>query len=666
MSGISGVWHRDGRPVDRRILSAMSGRMRHRGPDGERCRIDGSIGFSCQHLWVAPEDREAHQPAVGASGAMLVMDGRLDNRDELLAVLGLDRSVSDARCAMCAYERWTDAFAERLAGDFAIAIFDPRAHRLLLARDAIGVRPLHYFHTAGLLAFASEIKALIAHPDIAPQPDAEGVADFMLTGSRPLDRQDLTCFQGIASVVPAHVVTVTRADLVRRRYWDFDTERRLRYRSFGEYVEAFGSHLKDAVVRRSRSAYPVAISVSGGLDSSSIFCVAESLRRDRLLPAPSIAGVSYVSQHHETDEQQYLRDIEAKYGATFDRFAIEPRTGLVRGVREQITAIEAPFVDYMWGVTRELHVRAAATGARSMLSGHWGDQMLFSTAYLIDLLRSGNWRSVWRHTREYARYYGEQETNMRRRRLLVDAVRYHVPRAVAPPLKWLRLRVFEKQGPKPWFSPAFLKAALGHRYRLATFARRFHSAHAQAVYVEARSKYHVQCMEWNAKVAASFGMDAAFPFLDRDLIGFLMAIPGEVHARDGVPRILLREAMRGTMPASICGRTWKSDFSEFVNRGLREDAAAILETMSAECLGVRFGYLDPGRLAPELARLASTLDAAAADCVDSWELADTYGLEMWLRLFWGPVPARSVHEAQNQQAGCAEAAVSRAGAQGAR
>ncbi len=97
MSGISGAWHLDGRPIDRRVLSEMAARMRHRGPDGERSRIDGSAGFSCQHLWVAAEDHGTHQPIVGESGAMLVMDGRLDNRDELVAALTLDRRVSDAR-----------------------------------------------------------------------------------------------------------------------------------------------------------------------------------------------------------------------------------------------------------------------------------------------------------------------------------------------------------------------------------------------------------------------------------------------------------------------------------------------------------------------------------------------------------------------------------------
>jgi asparagine synthase (glutamine-hydrolysing) len=643
MSGISGVWHLDGRPIDGRVLGGMAAPMRHRGPDGERSRIDGSVAFSCQHLWVAAEDHGAYQPLVGNSGAMLVMDGRLDNRDEIVSACGLDRHVSDARCVLSAYERWADGFAARLNGDFAIAIFDSRAQRLLLVRDVIGVRPLYYVHNSRLLAFASEIKSLLAHPDITTRPDDEGVADFMLIGARPLDHQDLTCFRGVASVVPAHIVTVTRTSLARQRYWDFETGRRLRYRSFGEYVEAFAGHFTEAVTRRSRSIHPIAVSVSGGLDSSSIFCQAEVLRRSGATAVPKIAGVSYVSERHETDEQHFLRDIESKYGVAADRFAIEPRTGMVRGVREQLTAIEAPFVDYMWGVTREVHIRAAATGARSMLSGHWGDQMLFSTAYLIDLLRRGAWRSIWRHTREYARYFGDEETAIRRRRLLVDAVRYHVPRAIAPPLKWLRLRAFERRPPKPWFSPGFLASALRYRYRLATFERPFHSAHAQAVYIEARSKYHVQCMEWNAKVAAAHGLEVAFPFLDRDLIAFLMAIPGEVHARHGVPRVLLREAMRDILPESIRTRTWKSDFTQLVNHSLREDAAAILETMSADCLGVRFGYLDADRLAPELARLASMLNAP--DCIDSWELADTYGLEMWLQVFWGP--KGSVHEAQN-------------------
>ena len=633
MNGIAGVWNLDARPIERSVLATMSARLAHRGRDGERLYLSGPAGLACQHSWVTPEEQGEHLPLVGASGAVLVMDGRIDNRHDLVTRLELDATVSDARCVLAAYEAWGEGVAERLNGDFALAILDAGRGRLILARDALGVRPLYYFHSAGLFAFGSEIKALLAHPDIPAQPDDAGVADFMLVGARPLDRQELTCFRGISSVVPAHVVVATRQALASRRYWNFDTRRPLRLKTTEEYVEAFHERFVEAVRRRMRSAFPVAFSVSGGLDSSSIFCQAETLRRRGAFPAPSMAGLSYVSDRIDTDEQHFLRDIEKKFDVHFDRFTIETRTGLVAGAQEQISAIEAPFVDYMWGVTRELHVRAAATGARSILSGHWGDQMLFSSAYLIDLLRRGAWPSIWHHTREYGRYFGGDETARRRRLLLVDAARYHVPRSLATPLKWLRIRLFAPFRPKPWFAPSFLATALQHRYKLATLDVPFHSAHARAVYIEARSKYQVQCMEWNSKVGARYGLEVAFPFLDRDLIAFLMAIPGEMHAHHGVPRALLRESMRGILPDAIRTRTWKSDFSAFVSQGVSDDAGAILDALNRNCLAVRFGYLDPERLAPELTRLAGLL--TADDCSDSWDMADTYGLEMWLRVFLG-------------------------------
>jgi asparagine synthase (glutamine-hydrolysing) len=638
MSGIAGAWNLDGRPMAEDVLMAMSRTLRHRGRDGEGHWIAGSVGLSCQHLWVTPEEQGEHQPILARradSGARLVMDGRLDNREELFDALPVRpaHAISDGACVLDAYEAWGDRFAARLNGDFAIAIFDPHLQQLVLVRDAIGVRPLYYFHSPRLFAFASEIKALLAHPDITPQPDDEGLADFMLIGSRPLDHQELTCFRGISAVIPAHVVTVTPKALERTRYWDFDTTRQVRFRKSEDYVDAFHGLFTSAVRRRTRSAHPIAISVSGGLDSSSVFCQAEMLRRSTGNSMPGLIPLSYVSDRHETDEQQFLETIEARYGTPIDRFPIEPLTGLVRGAEEQVNAIEAPLVDYMWGVTRELQTRAAAGGARSLLSGHWGDQMLFSPAYLVDLLRRGAWPEIWRHTRAYARYFGEQETSRRRRLLLFDACRELVPQSIAPPLKWLRLRLFERRQPKGWFTPAFLKGALKHRYRLATFERRFHSAHARAVYVEARSKYQVQCMEWNNKTAALRGLDMSFPFLDRDLIAFLMAIPGEAHARDGVARFLLREAMSGVLPDAIRARTWKSDFSAFVNMGLGDDAAEILRTLHGECLAVRYGYLDSVRLAPELARLAA--DLKSADCVSSWDLGDTYSLEMWLQVFLG-------------------------------
>ena len=634
MSGIVGVFNLDAQPAEDALLARMSAALRHRGPDGEGRRVAGPAGFGWQHLWVSPEETGEVQPLVGRSGAMLVMDGRLDNRDELLGALRLPPTVSDAACVLAAYEAWGEQLPERLNGDFALAVFDPRQPRLLLARDAIGIRPLYYHKSERCFAFASEIKALLAHPEIPARPDDEGLADYLFHSSRPVDRQDITCFTGISAVVPAHLVVVTPERLMARRYWDFDRGRTLRLSSFGEYAEAFRERFAEAVRRRTRAARPVAVSVSGGLDSSSIFCQAETLRRAGRAAAPGVIGVSYLgAEGTAADEQRFVREIEQAYGVSIGRIPMEPLLGVVRGVEDPVRAIEAPFVDSMWGVTREVHVRAREAGARVLLSGHWGDQMLFSAAYLVDLLRRLDFGQIQRHTRTYQRFFGVDGMRELRRRLVVDIARHYVPRAVAPLLKSLRRRIFGPERPRPWFSDSFRRRALGLANRPVWFGDGFHSVHARSLYLPARSKYHVHCMEWNNKIAALRGLDAAFPFLDRDLIAFLMAVPGEIQNRDGVPRALLREAMGGILPEPLRARTWKADFTAAANDGIGRDLGQIAARLSQGSLAARLGYLDERRLAAALPGLAAELEGP--NSLATWDLTDLFALEVWLEVFLG-------------------------------
>jgi asparagine synthase (glutamine-hydrolysing) len=140
-------------------------------------------------------------------------------------------------------------------------------------------------------------------------------------------------------------------------------------------------------------------------------------------------------------------------------------------------------------------------------------------------------------------------------------------------------------------------------------------------------------MEWNNKVSALAGLDAAFPFLDRDLLAFLMAVPGEIHNKNGVPRALLREAMKGILPEAVRARVWKADFSVTVNQGLIRDFEQIARALSPEAAAVQRGYLLGDRIAEEVKALERGLNRA--DCFDSWDLADMFGLEVWLRVFFG-------------------------------
>ncbi len=216
MSGIVGICNLDGKPVEREVLARMSATMAHRGPDGEEKWIKGPVGLACQMFRVTPESEKETQPLVGASGAVVVFDGRLDNREELLASLKNSYRVSssspDPDLVLAAYEAFGDRFPERLVGDFALGLFDPHIQQLLLARDAIGIRPLYYYHAPNTFLFASEIKALLAHPEVSTRPNDDVLAQHLLRGDQ--DYRGMTFFEGVLSLLPAHTALLTSRGFV--------------------------------------------------------------------------------------------------------------------------------------------------------------------------------------------------------------------------------------------------------------------------------------------------------------------------------------------------------------------------------------------------------------------------------------------------------------------
>jgi asparagine synthase (glutamine-hydrolysing) len=138
-------------------------------------------------------------------------------------------------------------------------------------------------------------------------------------------------------------------------------------------------------------------------------------------------------------------------------------------------------------------------------------------------------------------------------------------------------------------------------------------------------------MEWNNKAAALQGLEIAFPFLDRDLLAFLFAIPGEVQSWNGVPKAILREALRGVLPSAIAQRRTKADFTDLVNAGTDRDFPQ-LEDCLRHGLAVQFGYVQEEVLAEEFARLKDQIQGR--NCEVAWKLADLVGLEQWLEVFF--------------------------------
>ena len=613
----------------------------HRGPDGMDVWIEGSVGLGSALLKVVPESKGEVQPYVHTSGAVLVFDGRLDNRAELLSVLrgasDVDGHAPDPALVMACYERYGELFVRRLCGDFAFAIFDPRRRWLLLARDQLGVRPLHYFRSGDAVVFGSEIKAILAHPSVKTRPNDDFLAQYILGGPPQDGDEPATFYENVYSVVPSHVVIFSAERFATKRYWDFDGFAKVRFPTYADYVDGFTHHFERAVHRRLRSDRPVAISVSGGVDSSSIFSVAQRARVAQPDTFPEILGVSFRYQDGSpADESSFVQELERFHGVDIGQTAAP--AGTVNGTRMAVRAMEVPLGFDLWERMRVGHDVVAASGARVWMGGWWGDQLLIQTAYLGDLLDRLRWGTALAHLREYPTWFTDAKTPIFGRAFRRELLLNHIPAGLVPFLRKIRRKPVLLQD-AAWVTARFRAHATRPATKPGLPRASFASLHARALYGQARSTYMTGCMEWNNKIAAAFGMDAVFPFLDRDLIAYVMALPGEVQARAGVPKAILRDSMRGVMPDAICDRRWKADFGQALLGDLTRDWPEVVRLLSRGAAGEWDAYFTPGELATWLQGVERVLKEGKAEDLETAQRAlgmdlggvtSALGLALWL------------------------------------
>src|SRR5436190_10633941 len=190
MSGIAGVWNLDGRPIERQLIATIASRIAHRGRDGCGIWSDTCVGFAAHVRNNSPPPVDERQPLTDAAGNAIAFDGRLDNRNDLLRQLKSRRITvdsSDAAFVLEAFHMWGRDCFPRLEGEFALALFDSRERQLTLARDPVGCRPLYYWSDGQTLVFASEIKAVLAHPSVPTRANEDLLADYFLRGQLPYD-----------------------------------------------------------------------------------------------------------------------------------------------------------------------------------------------------------------------------------------------------------------------------------------------------------------------------------------------------------------------------------------------------------------------------------------------------------------------------------------------
>jgi len=608
MTPIAGVWNRDGRAADLPLLGRMGSALLHRGPNRSPW-YHNAVGFVSHTGVVTSRSADERQPITGDEQTTLIFDGRLDNREELLSMLSVPRfksALSDSDLVLAAYQRWGTECFSRVEGEFAIAVFDGPRQQLTLARDPIGCRPLYYWTNGRTCVFAPEIKAILIHPEVVPRANEDLLADYLCRDRLAYEDYGETFFQNIFAVLPGRRVTVSAARIEWQTFWDFDTESDVSFPSYSDYAERLRELLFQAVGRRLRSAEPVAIAVSGGLDSSVVLCVADDLCKDGRSNA-SLRPVSLRGPGAETKEEaQFLSLLESTRDLQIERLPFGA-PGEPADLEHAACHSEWPRFDDGWCAQRPMFAWAKAERARTMLTGHWSDQLLFRTGYLSDLFLRLQWREIGLHLDEYTRWFVDADPGYFRARFTRELMFNVAPHRFRASLRpFLRHRSTRN-------ADAMVSSAIAARItrRRPTLPRpRCRSAHARDIYQTLRGQAHRLQFEADQKLAASFAMECTTPFLDRDVIAYLIGVPGEIQNRGGVPRALLRDAMRGTVPDPILSRRWRND-----DHVARARNAVYLSTLGPLNGAHAAGFLEqPVRLTHQ------TLDFA--------------GLEFWSRAFF--------------------------------
>lgn len=573
MSGICGFWLRDGALGNSEQIERMSAALAHRGPNGARTWRAGSAALAHQMLHATPESLAERLPFVEPdSGLAITADARLDNREELARALGITdvRELADSELILAAYGKWGPCAPERLLGDFAFAIWDPRREELFCARDHFGVKPFYYAETQELVAFASEIKGLLALDNVPWSVDERSVAAYL---SDDLEDLSGTFYRGVLRLPPAHWMKVGRQGVRVERYWSLDPLREMAHRSDQEYEEQFRSIFEEAVRCRCRTARPLAAQLSGGLDSSAITCVARDLlaREGR---GPLTTFSLCFPETPECDEGPFIR-------AMVTRGGIEPQYVQADGLSplddwekvlwhlEEPSA--APHLYLHWG----LYGAACREGVGVMLDGLDGDAVVsHGDGYLSDLARSGRWYRWLREASGLRRIRGAG----------YRALLWHAGVSAMLP----RLRRAE-QTPASEIMTRALAECRGQA-RVAELDGG--SVHRQWHYRNLASGTLTHVLEMADKAAAAFGIEVRHPFLDKRLAEFCLALPGSQKLSRGWDRAVMRRALHSKLPGEIRWRPDKTDLRPHFVKRLNGANAGLLAQVAAGCAAVAAPYLD--------------------------------------------------------------------------
>lgn len=596
MCGIVGIIQNEMGKADGELLRKICGLLHHRGPDEEGYYFSDRVALGMRRLSII-DVQTGQQPIHNEDRSIwVVFNGEIYNYRELRKDLETRghrfSTASDTECLVHLYEDFGDECVSHLRGMFAFAIWDDRRKRLLLARDRFGIKPLYYFQNADKLAFASEIKCLLALEGFKRQINLDALSGFFTFMYIPGPK---TIYEGVYEVPPATIGVWSNGQLSLKKYWDIKP--RPNFNKSEEYfVEGLLHHLREAVTLRLVSEVPLGAFLSGGIDSSAIVALmAQSSERK-----VKTFTVGFTSEQPGYDERPYAQVVANTFGTDHSECLLSPRVEEI--LPRIIRAFDEPFADSSM-IPNFLICQAAREWVTVALSGLGGDELFAGYERYRGALLADYYRQVPQGFRyalidplirlipesQNGGLWGDRLKRFIRGTELGLAERYQRYIAAYNDVEKSELfngdllHELEKRGLSS--TPLAMKEAYDGFAPLD-----------RMLFTDISTYLPHDLLRMTDRLSMCHGLEVRVPFLDHKLVEFVATIPAGYKLKRWQKKHILIRALDGILPKEILGRR-KQGFSIPLNTWLRGPLRDYVHTYLADSALKETGLFRPRTVA---------------------------------------------------------------------
>lgn len=561
MSAIACIYQSNKEPVSMEHINGIMGSLQQYPADNVQVWHKENVFLGCHAQWITPESVGEQLPYYDHEKQLVITaDAIIDNRKELFDLLQVDyrmrKNLADSQLILLAYDRWGENSPKYLVGDFAFIIWDVKKQTLFGARDFSGTRTLYYYHHLQKSAFCTTIIPLLSLPYIKKELNELWLAEYLAVAGMVDSVDDsLTPYKNLHQVPPSHSITITGEKIKIKRYCTLRSDKKLKLKSNGEYVEAFQEVFQTAVDSRLRTHLKVGAQLSGGLDSGAVVSfAAKTMRKDNNLLhtfsyMPPKNFNDFTPKYFIADERPLINSTVNYVGGIKDHYFDFEERNSYSEIDELLEIMEMPYKFFensfwlkgMFEKANEEGVGILLNGDRGNFTVSWGSAL----DYYSILLKKMKWVSLFQELNQYSKNSGGSRLGR-----VPDVARIGFP-------------VIDKLFPqgKPFKRPKYINPEFALRTNVYGKFKKYGFNQegwftTSSIYEE-RKRHFEHTSLWNAGNTLSSKLSLRYSLWKRDptndirVIKFCLSVPENQYVQNGVDRALIRRSTEKLLPDEV-------------------------------------------------------------------------------------------------------------------